>query len=247
MTENHDNDLLYASLAFRIKASIIDSVILLALIVLIPLWAGEHVSRPAVRVILMYSPLLVFEPFLVAYLGSTIGQRILGLTIVNQDSGKKCPLHLSFARYYTKVLLGWLSMVLMLFTRRHQAIHDHVAKTLVILSPSRILKDPSFALTGEHERQQDPDFTYPSVLRRFVFFIIWSFVAEIMLGLLLWGAITLISPRSLSDDGDLPKSVERALKYVDVIVLICTASLAAKGYLPGARKIPTVPEARQDA
>jgi len=237
MPEEQYNGTLYATIAFRVKASIIDSTILLALIILIPLSVNQFVSHAGFRALLMYSPLLFLEPLLVSYTGSTIGQRIVGITVVNQADKTRCSLPMSFVRYFVKIVLGWFSLVLMFFTRKHQAIHDHLAKTIVILSPLRISKKPSFAAAGEREQEEEAGFAYPSVLRRFMFFLLWAFVADILLALAFYGAAYILAPDSISDDGDLPKSVERIERYLDLVLVLFIASLAARGLLPGAKKI----------
>ncbi|TAL24623.1 MAG: RDD family protein [Nitrospirae bacterium] len=236
--KTQNNELIYATLPLRIKASIIDSLILIGLLVCIPLALAPLLKGTNSSLgILMYSPFLLLEPLLVSFFGSTIGQYFFGIKVVRQDDLLKCPLHLSFVRYYVKAFLGWLSMIYMFFSKRHQAIHDHLAKTLVILSPERIEKDPSFAERGVQEQELESDFIYPTILRRFLIFIVWYIIAEIALLAILYGLIFLISPESMTDDGDLPKSINRAITFVDIILLIIVASLAAKGFLPGAKKV----------
>ena len=232
------HELMYATLALRIKASIIDSTILLGLLICIPLTLGLILKETNSSLgILMYSPLLFLEPLLVSFFGSTVGQYFFGIKVVRQDDLSKCPLGSSFVRYYIKTFLGWLSMIYMFFSKRHQAIHDHLAKTLVILSPERIAKCPSFADKGVQEQEPKRDFIYPTKLRRFLMFIVWYGVAEVALIALFYGLVFLISPDSLTADGALPKSVDRFITFVDIFLLIYLASLAAKGYLPGARKV----------
>ena len=237
MSEEQYHEPLYATLAFRIKASIIDSMILLALLILIPLTIGQYVNHPGFRAFLMYSPVLFLEPLLISLTGSTIGQRLVGITVVHQDGRSRLVLPLSFVRYFFKIILGSLSLAWMFFTRRHQAIHDRVVRTIVILSPQRIAQKPSFAAEGVRELEQETSCRYPSVLRRFIFFLIWDCAAAILLSFLIFGVTYLVSPDSISEDWDVPKSVERIELYLDGILLLVFASLGAKGLLPGARKI----------
>ncbi len=233
---------LYATLALRIKASVIDSTILLALIILIPLTIGQFPDHPGLRAFLMYSPLLFLEPLLVTFTGSTIGQRVMGIAIVDHERGSRLALPLSFVRYFIKVLLGGLSLVWMFFTSKRQAIHDRLVGTVVILSSQRIAKKPSFAAEGEGALEPEPENTYPSILRRFVFFLLWYCAATLLLSSLFLGVTYLLSPGSISDDLDLPKSVERVEHYLDSILFLFMGALAAKGRLPGARKIATLPD-----
>jgi uncharacterized RDD family membrane protein YckC len=233
------NQVLYATLPRRIKASIIDGVVLMALFILCPLAIGTMTgSETGLNAIAMYTPPLLLEPFLISYLGFTLGQYIFGIQVIRLDNGEKCPLVASFARYYTKLLLGSLSMVYMLFSKKHQAIHDHVAKTLVVLSHKKIEQNPEFAIYGEKEQdfENDVTFAYPSILRRFVFFCIWIVVASIAFGILFEGAALLILPGYTLDTDKMPKQIEVAANLLYSIMFISLAVFASKGYLPGAKR-----------
>ena len=233
------NQVLYATLPRRVKASIIDGVVLMALFILCPLAIGSLTgSESGLNAIAMFTPLFLLEPILITYLGFTLGQFIFGIQVVRVDTGGKCPLLASFARYYTKILLGSLSMVYMLFSKKHQAIHDHVAKTLVVLSHKKIEQNPEFAKYGETEQEFENDitYTYPSILRRFGFFCIWIVVASIVFGVLIEGAALLMLPGYTLDTEKMPKQIEVAANLLYSIMFISLAVLASKGYLPGAKR-----------
>lgn len=135
-----DNEI-YATLARRIKAGVIDGVIYLALIIFLMFSVGQVLKDAGpIRAFLIYSPLFFLEPLLVSYLGASIGQHLLGIEVMAINTREKCPLIISLIRYFTKVLLGGLSLIYMLFSRKHQAIHDHFANTVVLLSRRRIEK-----------------------------------------------------------------------------------------------------------
>src|SRR6266581_5163697 len=232
------NPVLYATLPRRIKASIIDGVVLLALIILSPLIIGTLTGRDTVfNTIAMFAPLLL-EPFLISFLGFTLGQYIFGIQVVRLDTGGKCPLVASFARYFTKTLLGSLSIVYMLFSKKHQAIHDHLAKTLVVLYHKKIEQSPEFAKYGEIEQDMENDvaYTYPSVPRRFGFFCIWAVVISIVFGIVVEGAALLLLPGYTFDTEKMPKQIEIASNLLYSIIFIGLAVLASKGYLPGAKR-----------
>jgi hypothetical protein len=187
----------------------------------------------------MYVPLFFLEPLLIAYWGHTVGQYVYGIKVVREADLRKCPLFLAFVRYYAKALLGWWSMIYMFFTKKHQAIHDHLAHTLVILSPYRLAKNPSFAEKGITEQEPEKGFVYPSALRRFVFLVIWWFIALIVLfsvaeGLLSWSVGKERAHQILD-------SVDPLVTFLVLVLLLIVGFLAAKGLLPGARRRSQLP------
>ena len=91
----------------------------------------------------MYAPVFILEPLLVSYYwGQTVGQYLWGIKIIRETDLTRCPLVLSFVRYYAKALLGLWSMIYMLFSRKHKAIHDYLAHTVVILFSLSVSEDP---------------------------------------------------------------------------------------------------------
>lgn len=232
-------NILYATLPRRIKASIIDGVFVLALFILSPMAIAAITGRETgLNALAMFAPLLVLEPLLVSLCGFTLGQYLFGIQVVRQDTGGKCPLFASFMRYYTKALLGTLSIAVMLFSKKHQAIHDQVAQTLVVLSRKRIEKDPEFAQYGEREQMHEDDstFAYPSALRRFSFFCLWMIVASILYGFIAETAAQILLPGYTIESESLPKPIEIAVNAIYSILFISIAVLASKGYLPGAKR-----------
>jgi uncharacterized RDD family membrane protein YckC len=233
------NQVLYATLPRRIKASIIDGVVLLTLIIMFPLIVGMLTGRDSwLNTIAMFTPPLLLEPFLITFLGFTLGQYIFGIQVVKLDTGDKCPLVASFVRYFAKTILGSLSIAYILFSKKHQAIHDHLAKTLVVLSRKKIEQNPEFASYGEIEQdlENDVTYTYPSVPRRFGFFCIWAVVILIVFAIVIDGAALLLLPGFTLNTKKWPKELEVAANLLYSILFIGIAVLASKGYLPGAKR-----------
>lgn len=227
---------LYATLPRRIKASIVDGVVLLALFILSPVIISTLAGKDTgLNAIAMFTPPLLLEPLLISLLGF---KYIFGIQVIRLDSGEKCPLFASFARYLAKTFLGSLSIVYMLFIKKHQAIHDHLAKTLVVLSPSKIARNPEFSKHGEIEQdfENDATYTYPSVGRRFGFFCLWSVFVGIVVVIIVECAALLLLPGYTFESERMPKALEIALNLLQYIIFICLAVLASKGYLPGAKR-----------
>lgn len=226
---------IYATFGRRIKASVLDSVILLSLIVVIPVLAGQVIQGSLGRWgVVMYAPVFFLEPLHISYWGQTIGQYLFGITVVREADQSKCRLLSSFVRYYAKACLGIWSMIYMLFSSKNKAIHDYMAHTVVILSPQRLQKTPSFAAEGETELKPDEDYIYPSAWRRFVFFIIWWFVIVIVVGLITDSLLSYFVGEDKA--ANLLKSGDRLIRILDATLALAVAFLAAKGVLPGARR-----------
>lgn len=230
---------LYATLPRRIKASIIDGVVLLTLMILSPLAMSDLLGKDTgANAIVMYMPPLLLEPFLISLLGFTLGQYIFGIQVIRVDTGGKCPLAASFLRYFAKTILGGFSMVYMLFSKKHQAIHDHLAKTLVVLSHKKIEHSPEFANYGETEQNLEEDITYyyPSAIRRFTFFCIWAVVACFVFGIVGEMAALLFIHGYTLESKKLPKVIEVISNLVYSVLFVWLAVLSSKGNLPGAKR-----------
>ncbi len=237
------SQVLYATLSRRIKASIIDGMVLLTLFICCPMVVSFLIGKDTgLNAISMFTPPLLLEPFLISYLGFTLGQYIFGIQVIRLDTGDKCPLIASFVRYFTKIILGSLSMVYMLFSKKHQAIHDHLAKILVVLSFKKIEQNPDFAKYGEREQSLDDNFIYPSPLKRFGYFLIWFVSAFIVYGIIVEGAALLMLPGYTIDTKNLPRDIDNVTHIIGLIIFIVLAVFASKGYLPGARRRMKVPE-----
>jgi uncharacterized RDD family membrane protein YckC len=227
--------MVYATFGRRLKASIIDSVVLLVILLAVPLTSSLFVNDSFRGLaVLMYGPLFILEPLLVSFWGQTIGQYVLGMKVVREHTLSKCPLHLSFVRFYAKAILGLWSMIYMAFSTKHKAIHDYLAQTVVVLSPARLAKNPSFAQVGEPEQTEETQYVYPSRLRRFAIFVVWWFAVIISFDLVAEGILSIFvgSPEATK----LWKSVDKLVSIFDSVLLVVIASLAAKGLLPGARR-----------
>ena len=236
-----DRQYLFATLPRRLKASIVDGILLLVLFIVNPLIVGMVSDNTLWSRIVMFAPLLLLEPFLVTYLGFTPGQYLFGIQVVRTEGHPTCPLGVSFARTYTKYLLGGFSLVYMLFGEKYQAIHDHLAKTVVVLSKRKLETSPQFAQYGEMEQVFEDAFTYPSPLKRFGVFLLWYLLVIFVVGIPIELAATRTIPR-YSVTGRLPEPLQIMHDTFFSVVFFSLAVLAAKGRLPGAKRKKKIPE-----
>jgi uncharacterized RDD family membrane protein YckC len=106
--------------------------------------------------------LLILEPGLVSWTGGTLGHHLMGLRIRDSLADRNIGFLRATLRALARTFLGWVSLAFILATRRHQAIHDYVSRTVVVLrDPSRVAESERFT-----ERVIPEGFKLPSMVRR---------------------------------------------------------------------------------
>lgn len=169
--------LFYPRLIRRARAFMFDSV-LLPVAVFASLIAGDAAGLSPTwgKVLLIALPIFVLEPLLVALTGGTVGHHLVGLKVTPLSGQGRIGILAATLRFLVKLPLGWLSLMFVLTTRKHQAVHDLVARSIVIHRESAGL--PAYDLLAE--RQPDPQYRYPPAWRRLLvilaYFIAMSFL-----------------------------------------------------------------------
>ena len=168
----------YPRLLRRVQAVLIDSLIipvaLFTTITLIGYFEVENIYIKAAGLIL---PLFLLEPMLIATTGGTIGHHVIGIRVQSSDSENNLNIILASIRFIIKALFGWLSFIFVLTTKRHQAIHDLISRSVVVNKSSSNL--PATEALSERVVQEE-GYKYPSrALRIFmmVIYILFAFVA----------------------------------------------------------------------
>ncbi|WP_263649779.1 RDD family protein [Rasiella rasia] len=124
----------YANLPQRIKAACIDAVVLIALMYAASeiLSLFENVSN-WIRIVIALFLFVLYEPLLVSIYGETIGHFYSKISVEKDgQSGKKISFTRALARFICKFLLGWISLLTVTGSDKKQAIHDHVANSVVV-------------------------------------------------------------------------------------------------------------------
>ena len=134
----------YARFSRRFRGLVLDWMILMAILfgalTLTSTVRNDNFSR--VLGILVIAVLLLYEPVLVSFTGSTLGHYLANLRVVD-DRGGNLSFAKAFARFAIKSLLGWYSFLSMAFTRRNQTIHDLLTRSTVQIG------DPAKANPGQ--------------------------------------------------------------------------------------------------
>lgn len=125
----------YARLVDRVKAGILDVVLLFTLIYSVSeiLSIFEHDYAEKVRILTYILFFCCYEPLLVSFYGGTLGHSLSGIEVKKESNTQKnIAIHWSFLRYIIKLLLGWVSFVSILFSSKSKAIHDYAEGSVVI-------------------------------------------------------------------------------------------------------------------
>ena len=163
---------IYPRLLRRVRAVLIDFVIAVLIVfcwfLLLPLMVD--IPGPLKFSFLAFA-WFVLDPLLVWRVGCTPGHYFMKLRIQHKASGANIGLLRAVIRSLFKAVTGVWSFILVLATKKHQALHDLLSNTTVVL------KNPATVPEWERnkERLQDQGaYTYPSALRKCL--VIFSYV-----------------------------------------------------------------------
>ncbi len=126
----------YPSIFDRVKAIIVDSIILIILMVVVTdiFSSFEHIPDSA-RIIAFIIIFGLYDPILTSFFGGTIGHKAIGIRVKQLDNPEKnILLHMAILRYLVKALLGWISLLTVSSNEKKQAIHDSFAGSIVVHS-----------------------------------------------------------------------------------------------------------------
>jgi uncharacterized RDD family membrane protein YckC len=122
----------YPSILRRYIASSIDVILVLsALIVFGYMYQGDAGIHLTIGMWIGAFIILSYEPILTSKL-CTLGQRITGISIRNSESRGRISFLNAYLRTIIKLLLGIVSFVSIPITRKRRALHDFVARSVVV-------------------------------------------------------------------------------------------------------------------
>ena len=130
------DEMKYATLLKRVKAAIVDFLVLMGLGLAVSTILSKFENVPDfVRVILFILIFILYDPILTSTIGATIGHLFLGLRIRrSNDENRKIIFPIAIARFILKALLGWISLLTISVLKKKKAIHDLVAGSVVLQS-----------------------------------------------------------------------------------------------------------------
>ncbi len=159
-----DSSVPYTRISRRIKAFLID-IIALTFIFFLTLFliTQINITNPTIESLIIILLVGSIEPLCVSITGSSIGHHLVGLKVRQVNADSKLNISQSYLRFLAKLPFGLLSFISVLTTRKHQALHDLISRSIVVH------KNCTTVLPYEiiSERILDTEnYIYPSGLKR---------------------------------------------------------------------------------
>lgn len=122
----------YPTLPRRYIAAAIDGSFVIAAIILISyIFENASPTGVKVRVALILFLFFIYEPLFTSRL-CTLGQKIMSVRVRHYPSMERLSFPMAYARFIIKGLFGILSFFTVPFSHNRRAIHDMVARSIVI-------------------------------------------------------------------------------------------------------------------
>jgi uncharacterized RDD family membrane protein YckC len=229
----------YARFSRRFRGIVLDWMILMAILFGALMLASTVRNDNFARVLgtMVIAALLLYEPVLVSFTGSTLGHYFTNLRVVDERTGGNVSFFKACARAAIKGVLGLYSFVILMAARRNQAVHDILTKSTVQI------RDPAKASPGQYvEERNDPaDGSLPPRWRRVAVicvYLVLMFVVYLTMMMSL-NAAGMMSSACLGDTRSCSAG-ERVFDIAVALLLLLIAALIIargwKGRLFGARK-----------
>jgi len=124
----------YGTLINRVKALIIDSLVIMGMGVLFAIILSKFDNAPdSIRLISFLFVFFLYDPLFTSLFGGTIGHLIIGHRVLRDiDETKKLIFPLALVRFIFKSFLGWISLLTITGNKKNKAIHDSIVNSIVI-------------------------------------------------------------------------------------------------------------------
>jgi uncharacterized RDD family membrane protein YckC len=128
----------YAILPYRVKAAFIDSLILVTMMYVASEVFSLFESIPNyIRIIVSAFIFFLYDPIFTSAYGGTIGHSYSGISVKrDNDNDKNITFPTAIIRFIFKAFFGWISLLTVAGNEKRKAIHDFIAKSVVIENPS---------------------------------------------------------------------------------------------------------------
>lgn len=220
----------YPKIFLRIKGMLLDSLLFGLIVyssVFVLMWLG--IENPVLKALFLILPVLIFEPLCVSLSGGSVGHHYAGIKVVDAKTGRNLNIILSVVRFVIKGVLGLVSLVSMLVTRKHQAIHDYFSHSVVIFkSGNEVPEHHKLAERTEKDMREGP-----SIPRRLVailaYSVMWVFAIGVVMGFAASIECLQIGICSAKED-----TMLNSISSIAAVVIVILIILGLMGKLPGA-------------
>lgn len=124
----------YAILPDRIKAAVIDGILLIA-----AMYAASEILNifenvpNYIRISIAISLFILYDPFFTSQYGGTIGHSFSKITVRKDiDRENYIGFPSALLRFILKISLGWISLLTVTGNKKKKAIHDFVVNSVVV-------------------------------------------------------------------------------------------------------------------
>jgi uncharacterized RDD family membrane protein YckC len=229
-------EVFYPRLVRRVRAHLIDEMVVLAVVAawlaLLP-WMQEW--SPAQRILVLFGLLLLAEPCLVSWTGGTIGHHVMRLRVRDAHTERNLGLIRATLRALLRLMLGWLSLLFILLTRRRQALHDVLLNSVVVIGRPKGL--PAYDLIAALPFHLERAAGMPSRWRRMLIVLVYLLAATVAVSVT---AGQLISSQCSSNDvcTRAEEVAQAVLGWAWLAAVVVIVVLGVRGRLWGARRKP---------
>lgn len=229
------NKIAYPRLIKRIQAFLIDSLLIPAAVFATLISSNvSAIAHPYGNALLLAATIFVLEPGMVALTGGTIGHHLLKIRVTKTDGASNINIFAATARFVIKWLLGWLSLIFVLTTTRHQAVHDLITGSMVVHKNTAGL--PAYEILSERTIDHTA-YAYPPVWRRIV--VATAYVISATVALVI--VSTLASSTACTEHGQCSTLDDLSAAALSVLWFITIGWLTVRGWngmLYGCRRRP---------
>lgn len=170
--------LYYPRLIKRVRALLIDSILLpVAALATLLIGASTGISSTGGKLLLIVLPVFILEPVMLATTGGTIGHHLNGVKVTKKNGLDRINIFAAVIRFGVKLFFGWFSLIAVLITKKHQAVHDLVTGSIV--THRDVSRLPQYEVLQERETGDD-DFVYPSAMRRIAVIFFYCFLIFVL-------------------------------------------------------------------
>jgi len=186
-------------------------------------------SNNVVQVLIVLVPTLSIEPLFLYFTGSSIGHKIAGIKVVDVEKGEALSLIQCYARFLFKAVFGLLSLMMFVFSKRYQSIHDYLSRSMVVFI-DEVNTPKSHKLFGQRNVYID---VRPSWSRRLIVMFVYFFLLITVMGI-----VTNIVVSVDCIDANYCSSIESTffeyVTWIFLLVIVIILILASICKLPGA-------------